>query len=288
MDGLLTLAEPATGRLHTTFNQAVTATGRLSSSNPNLQNIPSRGEEGSLIRKAFTARQGFRLMSADYSQVELRIFAHYSGDRGLIEAFARGEDIHRRTASDILKVPQDDVTPEMRNIAKAINFGIIYGMGAQRLSRELEMDLAVAKDYISAYYERYPGVLRYREEMIKRAREQGYVTTLLNRRRYLPEINNKNGAVRSEAERMAVNTPIQGTAADIIKKAMVAVHQELDARGLASRMLLQVHDELVFEVPAVELDEAAKLARAIMERAVTLDVPLAVDIKHGNNWAEAH
>lgn len=288
LDGLLELLNPVTGRIHTSFNQAVTATGRLSSSNPNLQSIPARGEEASIIRKGFIPSEGFEFMSADYSQVELRIFAHLSGDPGLLEAFRRGEDIHRRTAADVLGVAAEDVTPEMRRIAKAVNFGIIYGMGSQRLARELDIGLEEAKDYISAYYSRYPGVLAFREEMITRARTYGYVTTLSNRRRYLPEINNENGAVRAEAERMAVNTPVQGTAADIIKKAMVSIHGSLRERGLKSRMILQVHDELLMEVAEGERREVSQLVKSLMEGAAALSVPLAVEVRYGKNWADAH
>ncbi len=288
VDALLALIDPSTQRLHTTFNQAVTATGRLSSSNPNLQNIPSRGEEGSLVRRGFISGKGFRLMSADYNQIELRIFAHYSRDSGLLEAFTRGEDVHRHTASQILKVSPEEVTPQMRRIAKAINFGIIYGMGPRRLAQDLEMELADAREYISAYYERYPGVLRYREEMTQRARMNGYVTTLLGRKRYLNEINNKNGAIRSEAERMAINTPIQGTAADIIKKAMVVIHGEIRKKKMGTRILLQVHDELLFEVPEDESEDAASMASAVMAGSASLDVPLTIEIKYGTTWAEAH
>lgn len=288
IDGILAVLNPMTGRIHTTFNQAVTATGRLSSSNPNLQNIPARGEEALLIRKAFIPSQGFRFISADYSQVELRVFAHLSEDRGLVEAFLRGEDIHSRTAADILGVNPAEVTPEMRRIAKAVNFGIIYGMGAQRLSRELDIDLAEAKQYISAYYSRYPGLLGFRDKMIALARSHGYVTTLSNRRRYLPEINNENGAVRAEAERMAVNTPVQGTAADIIKKAMVEIQEVLRKRKLKARMVLQVHDELLLEAPDPETEEVSALVKDLMEGAASLSVPLEVEVKHGENWAEAH
>jgi DNA polymerase-1 len=288
LDGLLALLNPATGRIHTTFNQAVTATGRLSSSNPNLQNIPARGEEASIIRKGFIPSEGCEFMSADYSQVELRIFAHLSGDTGLMEAFRRGEDIHRRTAADLLGVEPDAVTPEMRRIAKAVNFGIIYGMGGQRLARELDITLEEAKHYISAYYSRYPGVQAFREEMITKARTYGYVTTLSNRRRYLPEINNENGAVRAEAERMAVNTPVQGTAADIIKKAMISIHGSLRERGLKSRMILQVHDELLLEVAEGERQEVSQLVKRVMEGAASLSVPLVVEVKYGQNWADAH
>ncbi|RJR29061.1 MAG: DNA polymerase I, partial [Desulfobacteraceae bacterium] len=288
LDSLVKLADPVTGRLHTSFNQTVAATGRLSSSNPNLQNIPIRGEEGREIRRGFVAEDGCRLLSADYSQVELRIFAHYSGDDAFIEAFREQEDIHTRTAAEIMSIGREEVTPDRRRIAKAINFGIIYGMGPHKLSEELGIDHETAKNYISAYYERYRGVARYRDEVIGAAREKGYVTTLFNRRRYLPDINHKNRIIRSEAERMAINTPIQGTAADLIKMAMIRIHGRLKKEGFRSRMLLQVHDELVFEVPEDEIDTAPKLIRSEMEGGFQLKVPLKVDMKIGRNWDEAH
>jgi DNA polymerase-1 len=288
LDSLVKLVNPATGRIHTSFNQTVTATGRLSSSNPNLQNIPVRGEEGREIRKGFIADEGCLLLSADYSQVELRVFAHYSNDPAFREAFRMGEDIHTRTASEVLGVPGEQVTPPMRRIAKAINFGIIYGMGPQKLSEELGIDLQTARNYISTYYDRYKGVARYREEIIASAREKGYVTTLFNRRRYLPDIQHKNRIIRSEAERMAINTPIQGTAADLIKKAMVRIHGRLRGEGLRTRMLLQVHDELVFEVPEPEIGRVSALVREEMEGVFSLSVPLRVDVRSGRNWDEAH
>jgi DNA polymerase-1 len=227
LDALVKMVNPDTGRIHTSFNQTVAATGRLSSSNPNLQNIPIRGEEGKDIRKGFVAEDGQYLLSADYSQIELRIFAHYSKDSMLIDAFRHDEDIHSRTASEILGVPMNQVTRDMRRIAKAINFGIIYGMGHKKLSDELGIDMKTAKEYIESYYERYSGVARYREDMVKSAVENGYVTTLFNRRRYLPEIKGENNRIRSESERIAVNTPIQGTAADLIKKAIINIHERL-------------------------------------------------------------
>ncbi|MFH1123740.1 MAG: DNA polymerase I, partial [Pseudomonadota bacterium] len=288
LDALVKMVNPSTGRVHTSFNQTVAATGRLSSSNPNLQNIPVRGEEGREIRKGFIAGEGHRLLSADYSQIELRVFAHYSGDEAFIEAFRKEEDIHSRTASEILGVDIDAVTPETRRIAKAINFGIIYGMGPPKLSEELGIDLKSAKDYISAYYERYQGVARYREETIASAREKGYVTTLFNRRRYLPDINHKNRMIRAEAERMAINTPIQGTAADLIKKAMIHIHGRLKRENLRTKMILQVHDELVFEVPEGEIDHLLALVKGEMEGVYRLEVPLKVDVKVGDNWDEAH
>jgi DNA polymerase-1 len=288
LDALVKMANPSTNRIHSSFNQTVTATGRLSSSNPNLQNIPIRGEEGKEIRKGFVAERGHYLLAADYSQVELRVFAHYSKDATFTEAFKREEDIHSRTASEILGVGTDGVTPEMRRIAKAINFGIIYGMGPHRLSEELGIDKKTAKNYIDAYYGRYQGVVRYREEMISLAREKGYVTTLFNRKRYLPGINNAKQRIRAEAERMAINTPIQGTAADLIKKAMIHIHARLKGDGFKTKMLLQVHDELVFEVPEDEIDVISTMVREEMEGVYKLDVPLKVDMNRGRNWDEAH
>jgi DNA polymerase-1 len=288
LDALVKIVNPSTGRIHTSFNQTTTATGRLSSSNPNLQNIPIRGEEGREIRKGFVAEEGCSLLSADYSQVELRVFAHYSRDSSFLQAFERDEDIHATTASEIMGVARNLVTADMRRVAKAINFGIIYGMGSQRLSEELGIDHKAAKNYIDAYYNRYQGVARYKEEMITMAREKGYVTTLFNRRRYLPDIHHAQQRIRAEAERMAINTPIQGTAADLIKKAMINIHSRLKRENLRSRMILQVHDELLFEVPKSEVDHVRFMVQEEMEGVHPLDVPLTVDIKMGNNWDEAH
>jgi DNA polymerase-1 len=288
LDTLIKMVDPSTGRIHTSYNQTVAATGRLSSSDPNLQNIPVRGEEGREIRKGFVAENGHYLVSADYSQVELRVFAHYSEDQAFIDAFKRDEDIHSRTASEILPTKSGTVTSEMRRIAKAINFGIIYGMGPLKLSEELGIELNTARDYIRAYYERYQGVVRYKEQMIDNARKKGYVTTLFNRRRYLPDIQHSNSRIRAEAERMAINTPIQGTAADLIKKAMIHIHRWLTRNDLKTRMLLQVHDELVFEVPEKELDVVMPRVREEMEGIYPLRVPLKVDINKGRNWDEAH
>jgi DNA polymerase-1 len=288
LDALVGLVHPLTGRIHTSFNQAVTATGRLSSSNPNLQNIPARGEEGREIRKGFIADEGRVFLSADYSQIELRVFAHYSGDSAFMEAFRREEDIHARTASEVLGVEKDRVTPDMRRIAKAINFGIIYGMGPQTLSEQLGIDLSTAKDYIAAYYSRYQGVARYKETAVASARERGYVTTLFQRRRYLPDIEHKNRMIRAESERMAINTPIQGTAADLIKKAMIQIHERLRTGKLKTRLLLQVHDELLFEVLEEELSQVSALVKEEMEGVHRLDLPLKVDIRTGRNWEEAH
>ncbi len=288
LDALVKMVNPSTGRVHTSFNQTVTATGRLSSSNPNLQNIPVRGEEGREIRKGFVAEKGHYLISADYSQVELRVLAHYSGDPSFVQAFEREQDIHARTASEILDVSKEAVTSDMRRIAKAINFGIIYGMGAQRLAEELGIDVKTAKSYIEAYYKRYQGVTKYREEMIESAREKGYVRTLFNRRRYLPEINHSQQRFRAEAERMAINTPIQGTAADLIKKAMINIHERLERENLRTKMILQVHDELLFEVKEDEIDLVGAMVKEEMEGVHRLDVPLKVDVKVGKNWDEAH
>jgi DNA polymerase I len=288
LDALVRMADQDTERIHTSFNQTVAATGRLSSSNPNLQNIPIRGVEGREIRRGFIAEEGCVLLSADYSQVELRILAHYSGDEAFIRAFERGEDIHSLTAGELLGVERGDVTPEMRRIAKAINFGIVYGMGPQKLSEEVGIGPKEAKDYISSYYSRHKGVEEYKNEMIKTAGEKGYVTTLLNRRRYLPDILHENRVIRAEAERMAVNTPIQGSAADLIKLAMIRIAGRLEKGNFNSKMLLQVHDELVFEVADGELDGLKQMIRREMETVYPLKVPLKVDMGHGKNWGEAH
>ncbi len=288
LDALVKMVNPETGRVHTSFNQAVTATGRLSSSSPNLQNIPIRTPAGRDIRKGFVAEPGNVLLSADYSQIELRVFAHYSADAALVEAFRNDEDVHARTASELFAVEEGPPSAEMRRIAKAINFGIIYGMGPHKLSGELGIDHATAKEYIETYYRKHEGVLKFREEMIERAKREGYVTTLFNRRRYLPDIHHRNRFVRGEAERMAVNTPIQGTAADLIKKAMICIHRRLEKEGFKARMILQVHDELLFEAPEEELDSIRLLACREMEGVYELDVPLKVDTGSGLTWADAH
>ncbi len=288
IDALVKMVNPKTGRIHTSFNQTATATGRLSSSNPNLQNIPVRGAEGREIRQGFVPEDGYLFVSADYSQIELRIFAHYSKDDAFIRAFKEDMDIHSATASEIMGVKVTDITPDMRRMAKAINFGIIYGMGPRKLSEELGIPLKEAQGYIDAYYRRYEGVKRYREEIIKQAREKGYVTTLFNRRRYLPGINHSKQRIRAEAERMAINTPIQGTAADLIKKAMIQIHGRLKRERFLSKMILQVHDELLFEVPENEVDRLIKMVKEEMEGVYDLLVPLKVDIGVGKNWDEAH
>lgn len=287
-DALAHLINPETGRVHTSFNQAVTATGRLSSSDPNLQNIPVRTGEGRRIREAFIADKGSVLLAADYSQVELRVLAHYTKDPGLTEAFEEGEDVHTRTAAEVFDMSPLMVTPEMRREAKAINFGIAYGQGAFGLSRQLGIERKDAQNLIDRYFKRYAGVKQFIDDTLTQAKENGYVTTLLGRRRALPELKSKSYQVRSMAERMAINTPIQGTAADIIKMAMLAVHRALKDAGLKAKMVLQVHDELVFEVPESELEILTELVREKMEGIIKLDVPLVVDINHGANWAEAH
>ncbi len=285
LDGLPPLINPATGRIHTTFNQTVTATGRLSSSEPNLQNIPIRYAEGRRLREAFTVScAGNLLLAADYSQIELRILAHLSGDENLLDAFRKDQDIHTRTAADIFNVEMEAVTPKMRNAAKAVNFGIIYGISDYGLARDLRISRSEAKQFIHAYFQRYSGIESYLNRCLALAREQGFVTTLMNRRRYLPDINHANHNRRSFAERVARNTPIQGSAADMIKAAMIAIDRELEARCFAAAMLLQVHDELIFELPAQELNEVASCVKGLMEGVISLSVPLKVDLKVGRDW----
>jgi len=288
LDALVNIVNKDTGRVHTSYNQTVTVTGRLSSSNPNLQNIPIKNEEGREIRKGFIADEGHFLLSADYSQIELRVFAHYSNDPVLLEAFEKEEDIHARTATEIFDVHPDMVTPEMRRMAKTINFGIIYGMGQIKLAKELAINKKMAQVYLDNYYKRYKGVKDFKEKIISQAKEDGYVTTLLKRRRYLPNIDSDNGNIRSEAERAAVNTPIQGTAADLIKMAMINISEKLKIDNLMSKMLLQVHDELIFEIPYDELNVVKSIVKNEMESVYPLSVPLKVDINWGKNWDEAH
>ncbi len=287
-DALPKLVHPDTGRIHTSFNQAVTATGRLSSSEPNLQNIPIRSEEGRRIRGAFVPAEGNLLLAADYSQVELRILAHMADEPALKESFANGEDIHTRTASEIFGVFLELVTPEMRRSAKTINFGVLYGMSAFGLAKALNIGRKEAQEYIDSYFGRYPKVLEFMEAKKEEGRQQGYVNTLFGRRCSVAEINSRNGAVRGYAERNAINYPIQGTAADIIKIAMVAISRRLQQEKLQARMVLQVHDELVFDVPEGELETLQALVREEMEGAASLSVPLLVDIGSGHNWREAH
>jgi DNA polymerase-1 len=287
-DALVDLVNLQTHRIHTSYNQTVTATGRLSSSNPNLQNIPVRTEEGRKIRAAFVPQKGWTLFSADYSQIELRLLAHYSQDPILVEAFQKDQDIHVRTAAEVFQLFPSMITPEMRRQAKVINFGIIYGMGPFRLAKELGISQKMAKTYIEHYFARYEGVKCFIEETIEEARKAGKVTTLLGRHRWLPDIKSTNRVAREFAERTAVNTPLQGTAADLIKVAMIRIHHALDEKGLLAKMLLQVHDELVFEAPSEELKNLEQVVRSIMEGVYELRVPLKVDIKSGQNWAEAH
>jgi DNA polymerase I len=287
-DSLIDLVHPETGRIHTSYNQTITSTGRLSSSDPNLQNIPIRTEEGREIRSAFIPQEGWLLMAADYSQIELRILAHYSNDVILIDAFRKDEDIHTRTASEIFNVFPEMMDSELRRQAKIINFGIIYGMGPFRLSNELGISQKMAKTYINNYFSRYRGVKAFIDQTIENARETSKTSTLLGRIRLLPEINSTNNIIRQAAERTAINTPIQGTAADLIKVAMINVDKALLEKKLRTAMLLTVHDELVFEVPPEEIHEAAQIVKDIMENVWNLKVPLKVNIQSGKNWAEAH
>ena len=287
-DKLPELINPNTGRVHTSYHQAVAATGRLSSSDPNLQNIPVRSEEGRKIRLAFSAPQGKKIVACDYSQIELRIMAHLSGDKGLTHAFEHNLDIHRATAAEVWGKTLDDVSDNERRNAKAINFGLIYGMSAFGLAKQLGIPRGEAQEYIDRYFEKYPGVKRYMENTRADAAEKGYVETLFGRRLYLPEINSRNGQRRQAAERTAINAPMQGTAADIIKHAMIKVHHWLEDSKLDALMIMQVHDELVFEVKESQVDDLVKEVTQRMEAAAKLDVPLIVDAGIGNNWEEAH
>lgn len=287
-DKLPLMINPKTGRVHTSYHQAVTATGRLSSTEPNLQNIPVRNEEGRRIRQAFIAPEDYLIVSADYSQIELRIMAHLSRDKGLLSAFAEGKDIHRATAAEVFGVPLESVTSEQRRSAKAINFGLIYGMSAFGLSRQLNIPRHESQKYMDLYFERYPGVLEYMERTRAQAKEQGYVETLDGRRLYLPEINASNGLRRAGAERAAINAPMQGTAADIIKRAMIAVDAWLEQDKPRVKMIMQVHDELVFEVHQDDIASASQKIHELMENSMKLDVPLLVEVGSGKNWDEAH
>jgi DNA polymerase-1 len=287
-DKLPTQINPDTGRVHTSYHQAVAATGRLSSTDPNLQNIPIRTAEGRRIRKAFVAPDGWRLVAADYSQIELRIMAHLSGDEGLINAFRDDQDIHRATAAEVFETAPGAVTQDQRRSAKAINFGLIYGMSAFGLARQLGIERGEAQDYVNLYFARYPGVKAYMEQTRERAREDGYVETVFGRRLYLPEISSRNVQRRQYAERSAINAPMQGTAADIIKRAMIGVQDWLSEESLDARLIMQVHDELILEVPGGELERVTAGLTKIMEAAAELDVPLRVDLGTGSNWDEAH
>ena len=287
-DKLPEMINPETGRVHTSYHQAVTATGRLSSSDPNLQNIPIRTEEGRRIRQAFIAPPGYRIVAADYSQIELRIMAHLSGDAGLLNAFNEGQDVHRATASEVFEVALDAVSAEQRRKAKAINFGLIYGMSSFGLAKQLHLGRNEAQQYIDRYFERYPGVQRYMDRTRALAREQGYVETLFGRRLYLPEINARNKMRVQAAERTAINAPMQGTAADIIKRAMLAVDRWIEGGGVDARMIMQVHDELVFEVAREEVEPVSQEICRLMSGAAELSIPLLVEAGVGDNWDEAH
>ncbi|MFB5663572.1 DNA polymerase I [Alteribacillus sp. HJP-4] len=288
IEGLLKVIHPETNKIHTIFNQALTQTGRLSSTEPNLQNIPIRLEEGRRIRKAFIpSEKGWSILAADYSQIELRVLAHIAGDEGLIEAFQKDMDVHTKTAMDVFHVKEEDVTSNMRRSAKAVNFGIVYGISDYGLSQSLGITRKEAQEFIDRYLASYPKVKEYMDDVKDEAREKGYVSTLLQRRRYLPDITSRNFNLRSFAERTAMNTPIQGTAADIIKQAMVDVSKALEDEGLESRLLLQVHDELIFEVPENELHKMTKLVPKVMEETMKLHVPLKADVSYGDTWYDA-
>jgi DNA polymerase-1 len=288
VEGLIKEIRPDTGKVHTYYRQTIAATGRLSSQFPNLQNIPIRLEEGRRIRKVFKpVEAGWYILSADYSQIELRVLAHISRDERLIEAFRRNLDIHTKTAMDVFGVPEDQVDANMRRQAKAVNFGIVYGISDYGLSQNLGITRKEAARFIEQYFNVFQGVRRYMDDIVRQARSDGYVSTLLHRRRYLPEIHASNYNVRSFAERTAMNTPIQGSAADIIKLAMVQMAERLKKEKLRSRMLLQVHDELVFEVPEDELETMRRIVPEVMENALPLDVPLRADVQYGLDWYEA-
>ncbi|MEL6923854.1 MAG: DNA polymerase, partial [Bacteroidota bacterium] len=277
-------------RIHTSFNQALAATGRLSSQNPNLQNIPIRTPQGAKVREAFIPRgEEFVLLAADYSQIELRLIAEISGDEAMLEAFQKGQDIHAATAARVFGVPIDEVTREQRYRAKTVNFSVIYGAGATNLSRQLNIKRAEATELISNYFAQYQGLKRYMEEIVEEARKNGYVKTLMGRRRYLRDINSRNGLIRSNAERIAINTPVQGSAADMIKIAMVNIHKAMQEKNMKSKMILQVHDELVFDAHRSELEALKPLIEDKMKNAIpNLKVPILVGIGEGQNWLEAH
>ena len=277
-----------TGRVHTSYHQAVAATGRLSSTDPNLQNIPVRSEEGRKIRQAFIAPEGYKLVAADYSQIELRIMAHLSGDKGLLDAFAQGRDVHRATAAEVFEAAEADVTDNQRRAAKAINFGLIYGMSAFGLAKQIGVGRGEAQEYVNLYFQRYPGVREYMDNTREQAKENGFVETIFGRRLYLPEIRSKNAPRRQHAERTAINAPMQGSAADIIKRAMIRVYNWLPDSSFDARMLMQVHDELILEVKEDQAEKFAAELKAQMEAAAELKVPLEVDAGIGDNWEQAH
>jgi DNA polymerase-1 len=285
-DALPALVNPKTGRLHTSFNQTGTTTGRLSSSEPNMQNLPVKGELGGKIRQAVIAQPGWLLLSADYSQIDLRALAHISQDEELVATFNRDEDVHTSTASRVFNVPPESVTPAMRRVAKTVNFGVIYGMSDYGLEQATDFSREEAAQFIASYFQKYPRVKDYIETTKAQAGKRGYVQTVMGRRRYIPELNSPNRQVKEAAERMAINMPVQGTSADIIKIAMVRLHREMQSRGLQSKMTLQIHDELLFEVPPDKIDLMKELVSKIMPNALQLRVPLKIDIKIGKNWAE--
>jgi DNA polymerase-1 len=287
VDSLPSQINPETGRVHTSLNQTGTVTGRIASSDPNLQNIPTRTKTGQRVRNGFIAREGWQLLAVDYSQIELRIVAHMAQDQAMLAAFRAGQDIHATTAAAVHGIPLSEVTPEMRRHAKAINFGLIYGMSAYGLTNATDLTLAEAENFIKTYFEKFPGVEKFLDGIKKSAAEKGYVETLLGRRRYFPNL--KKGAgynVRQREEREAINAPIQGTAADIIKLAMLKLPSEVEKAGLQAKMLLQVHDELMFEVPDAELKETTALVQKVMENAYHLDIPLSTEAKAGHSWGE--
>jgi DNA polymerase-1 len=288
IDGMINVINPNTGKIHSKLNQAATATGRLSSTEPNLQNIPIKTENGRKIRKVFvSSSEDYVLVDADYSQIELRVLAHISGDEKFIDAFIKNEDIHTRTASEVFNVPLDEVTSLMRGRAKAVNFGIVYGISDFGLSRDLKITKKEAKVYIENYFARYPKVKQYMDDIVAQAKEQGFITTVLNRRRYVPEILSRNAIQRGIGERIAMNTPIQGSAADIIKIAMIKVYDELKERKLQSRLILQVHDELIVETHKSEIEEVKQIVKKNMQEAMDLKVPLTAEVSTGNNWFDA-
>ena len=287
-DKLPKMVNSNTGRVHTSYHQAVTATGRLSSSDPNLQNIPIRSEEGRRIREAFIAPDGYKILAADYSQIELRIMAHLSRDQGLMDAFAKGQDIHQATAAEIFSTNIDEVTANQRRSAKAINFGLIYGMSAFGLSKQLQITRAEAQNYIEQYFDRYPQVKHYMDETKQSAKKMGYVETVFGRRLYLADIESSNYQRRQYAERSAINAPMQGTAADLIKMAMILLHQKIREESFEAKIIMQVHDELVIEVNENQSDELSEITTSVMSEISKLDVDLKVDADIGNNWDEAH
>jgi DNA polymerase-1 len=288
IDALRGLVNHKTGRIHTSYNQAVAATGRLSSSDPNLQNIPIRTEEGRKIRKAFVPDEGYVFVAADYSQIELRIMAHVSGDERLRSAFSAGEDIHAITAAGVFECSPAHVTPEMRRKAKAINFGIMYGMGPFKLAGQIGVGMKMARKYLDDYYATYAGVRKFMKELPEQATKDGYVTTILGRKRFLPDLNNPNRIAQQAAQRAAINSTMQGSAADLMKLAMIRVHNALQKSRMPARMILQVHDELILEVRKDAAKDAAALLKKEMEGVYPLSVPLVVDVATGNNWGEAH